>query len=445
MSRASCSRVLPVTIVALCAAVAWSGPLVTTSGLTADQLAAALTASGSGVVISNAVLTGSDRAAGSFVGGTGIVGFESGIILGSGGISGAVGPNTSDGLSDDLLLPGDADLDGLIPGYATNDATVLEFDFVPLGAQIRFRYVFTSEEYNEWVNSSFNDVFGFFVNGVNYARLPDGVTPVSINNVNNGNPYGSGGTNSAFYINNDLSDGGGAIDIQSDGLTVVLTLRAPVIDGATNHMKLAIADAGDHILDSWVFVEGGSFAVDEICDNGLDDDFDDLIDNGDPDCHVCGDGDVDPGEACDDGNIENGDGCSALCEIEIINQTPTCFAAYASPANFWAPNHKLAPVEILGVTDPDGDLVVITVDSIFQDEAVRGKGSGNTSPDGRIFPLAVRAEREGGGDGRTYHIGFTATDGLNSCSGTVRVCVPHDQRPGGGCVDGGPLFDSTQP
>ena len=60
----------------------------------------------------------------------------------------------------------------------------------------------------------------------------------------------------------------------------------------------------------------------------------------------------------------------------------------------------------------------------------------------------VRAERAGTprlpGDGRVYHIGFTATDAEGgTCSGTVPVCVPHDQRPGATCVDQGPLHDST--
>lgn len=294
------------------------------------------------------------------------------------------------------------------------------------------------------MNSVYNDVFGFFINGANYALLPDGVTPVSINNVNNGNPYGSGGANPAFYRNNDLQDGGGSIDIEADGLTVVLTLTAPVNPGVTNHMKLAIADAGDSSLDSWVFIKGGSLKIVEICDNGLDDDGDGFIDNGDTDCHVCGDGDVDPGEQCDDANIDAGDGCSATCQLE--NEAPACDSAYADPGVLWTPNHKFWPVSILGVTDANGDPITITVTGISQDEPVQGgRGAGNTAPDARLLPLAVRAERQGGGDGRMYHIAFTATDGLETCSGEVRLCVPHDQRPAGGCVDGGSLFDSTQP
>lgn len=249
---------------------------------------------GGGLVVSNVTYTGYPDAAGVFDGGTGILGFESGIILSTGRVQDVVGPNSLDYTTFSFETPGDPDLDSLIPGYFTFDAAVLEFDVdVPDGiTAVAFRYVFASEEYNEYVNSIFNNVFGFFVNGENYALLPDGVTAVSINNVNGGNSEecfdlsdndGDGQTdgddpdcyapldnivgelnsNSLFFINNDCSDPDGLefgcpINIEADGLTVVLDFVAPVDPGTTNHIKLAIADAGDSILDSWVFVEAGS-------------------------------------------------------------------------------------------------------------------------------------------------------------------------------------------
>jgi hypothetical protein len=115
----------------------------------------------------------------------------------------------------------------------------------------------------------------------------------------------------------------------------------------------------------------------------------------------------------------------------------------------WPPNHQLREISVVGVTDPDGDPVTITATSVSQDEAVleKGTGSGVTSPDASLSPLAVRAERNGNpktpGDGRVYRVGFTAEDGQGgSCTGSVTVCVPHDQRPSGTCVDGGSLYDS---
>jgi hypothetical protein len=151
-------------------------------------------------------------------------------------------------------------LDALIPGYQTYDASILQFDFIPVGPTVTFRYVFASEEYNEFVDSPFNDVFGFFVNGVNYALLPDNVTVVSINNINNG--YSTGVStgpcvNCTLYVDN--SDGTSRA-IQYDGLTTVLTFTAPVIPGTLNRLKIAIADAGDSILDSAVFIEAGSLS-----------------------------------------------------------------------------------------------------------------------------------------------------------------------------------------
>lgn len=220
--------------------------------LTATDLANLLL--GQGVEIANAIYTGDNTAAGSFAGGTGSVGFESGIILSSGNIADIVGPNQSDGTTTDFTSLGDGDLN-TISSSTTEDAAVLEFDFKPnFTGPVTFRYVFSSEEYNEYVGS-FNDVFGFFIDGVNKALLPDGVTQVSINTVNGGNPLGTGAANPEYYRNNSPA----SLDIEADGLTVVLTLSHNVTLGQWYHIKLAIADASDGAYDSWVFIEAGSF------------------------------------------------------------------------------------------------------------------------------------------------------------------------------------------
>ncbi|HKQ48717.1 MAG TPA: choice-of-anchor L domain-containing protein [Phycisphaerae bacterium] len=239
-------------------------------GLTPSDLVTTLL--GTGVTVSNVTFTGANIAAGTFAGGTGIVGFESGIILSSGDISFVPGPNTQDDVSGVNAGIGDVDLNGLIPGYTTFDACILEFDFECTGTQvIQFQYVFTSEEYNEWVNSPFNDVFGFFLNGVNIALVPGSAgTPVSINNVNCNNPFNPPtGSFCNLFINNDCSDippgtfpCAGVRDIQMDGLIVILTATGTLIPGV-NHIKLAIADAGDQVLDSNVFIQGQSFTCGE--------------------------------------------------------------------------------------------------------------------------------------------------------------------------------------
>ncbi|MCG3136460.1 MAG: hypothetical protein HJJLKODD_00293 [Phycisphaerae bacterium] len=232
---------------------------------------------GAGVSVSNITFTGVNHAAGTFSGGAEIVGCENGIVLSSGNIASVIGPNMSDDVTTNNGLPGDAQLDTLIPGFSSADATVLEFDFECEGQEfIQFQYVFTSDEYNEYVFSSYNDVFGFFLDGVNIAFVPGGgSTPVAINNVNCGDPYDPpfGGVNCNFYRNNDLDDGGGAINTEMDGLTLVFTATAPISPG-THHIKLAVADAGDFALDSNVFVCGSSFVCAEptgaCCDTDAD-------------------------------------------------------------------------------------------------------------------------------------------------------------------------------
>ena len=225
------------------------------SGQTPEEMVNQLL--GGGVTVSNIRYTGAVNAAGEFCNGSGIIGFANGIVLTSGSANSVLGPNNSSGAGTDNGLPGDPSLDALIPGYQTFDACVIEFDFIPQGNQVQFNYVFGSEEYNDFVNSPFNDVFGFFVNGVNYALIPGTATPVAINNVNNG--YSSGVStgpchNCAYYIDNV----DGHLNTQLDGLTVVLPMIAPVTPGVLNHMRIGIADAGDHVLDSAVFIQSGS-------------------------------------------------------------------------------------------------------------------------------------------------------------------------------------------
>jgi hypothetical protein len=126
---------------------------------------------------------------------------------------------------------------------------------------------------------------------------------------------------------------------------------------------------------------------------------------------------------------------------------PDCAVALPSTEILWPPNHKFAEIEVLGVVDSCGLPLAITIDSILQDEPTNGLGDGDTSPDGRGIGTAtaeVRAERSGTGNGRVYHIGFTADDGSGaSCTGEVVVGVPHDKKDTP--IDDGPTYDSTLP
>jgi len=214
---------------------------------------------GNNVVISNPVLNCNSQASGVFLSNGSNIGLSQGILLSTGRVIDAIGPNNSAGGSG-LNAPGcfnsnptfsDPNILSIEP-QAKFDGCVLEFDVQPYCNTLQIKYVFGSEEYPEFVGKGFNDAFGFFIwgtnpgggsyNGYNIARLPNG-TPVAIDNIN-------GGVNSNYYVNN-----AGGTTIQYDGFTVPLTASVNVVPCNTYHLKLAIADAGDCIYDSGVFLE----------------------------------------------------------------------------------------------------------------------------------------------------------------------------------------------
>jgi hypothetical protein len=212
-----------------------------TAGGSALALASALV--GPGVAVSNATFTGDPAAAGTFTGGTADIGVASGVILSTGQVVDAQGPNQSDGWSTDFQRPGDGDLAQIV-GTTTFDAAVLEFDVVPIGNTLSIRFVFASEEYPEFVDSEFNDVLAIYVNGVNCANY-DG-RPVAINSINEN-------VNGALFVPNYA----GERNTEFDGFTVPLDCTAAVTPGVANHVKIAIADASDQIYDAAVFLSGG--------------------------------------------------------------------------------------------------------------------------------------------------------------------------------------------
>jgi hypothetical protein len=131
--------------------------------------------------------------------------------------------------------------------------------------------------------------------------------------------------------------------------------------------------------------------------------------------------------------------------VTLANQPPDTSAARPSITTLEVANHKLTPISIAGVTDPDGDPVTIRIDRIAQDEPSNGRGDGDACPDafGVGMPTAqLRAERAGTGNGRVYTIFFTASDDKGGAAqGSVKVFVPHNQ--GASSVDDGPSFDAT--
>jgi gliding motility-associated-like protein len=222
---------------------------------------------GPGVIASNIVYTGAPDAIGFFNGGlTGItpLGIDSGVVLTTGTVlnngSGPQGPNVSTGAGTDNLQPGDAYLTS-IAGANTFNAAILEFDFIPMADSVKFRYVFGTDEYMEYVSGGFADVFAFVLSGVsvplsptNIALIPSTSTPVTALNVNaNVNPQ--------YYTDNENPPG---TCVQYDGFTHILTAQYPVQCGETYHIRIAIADALDGIVDAGVFLEAGSFTTGQV-------------------------------------------------------------------------------------------------------------------------------------------------------------------------------------
>lgn len=226
---------------------------------------------GSCVTASNISFVGVPGAAGTFNGSGTVLGLNGGVVLTTGSAQYAVGPDFANSVGQSNLLGGDPDLNMLASPFTTYDASILEFDFVPQSDTLRFNYIFGSEEYPEYVNAGYNDVFGFFISGpgiagpfsggaVNIALIPGTSTPVAIDNVNNGysgtEPATGPCTNCAYYVDNSSGPA-----VQYDAYTTVLTAQVVVTPCQTYHIKLAIADAGDGALDSGVFLEEGSFSA----------------------------------------------------------------------------------------------------------------------------------------------------------------------------------------
>ncbi|MCX7768327.1 MAG: choice-of-anchor L domain-containing protein, partial [Flavobacteriales bacterium] len=242
---------------------AWSQLTLTTQ--TANQYVANLV--GNGITYSNVVFNGDPAAIRAFSNGnTTNLGLTSGVVMSTGLLNGT-GTQSLSGPSSNFLSGNNGggsypELNA-IAGSATYDGLVLEFDFVPVTNQLNVEFVFGSEEYNEYVNSGFNDAFAFFISGPgivgqqNIALVPNTSLPVTIDNINNGNWWWcSFGPcfNCAYYIDNC-----NGTTLAMDGFTTVLTASRTVIPCSTYHIRLMIADGGDAAYDSWVFLKQDGF------------------------------------------------------------------------------------------------------------------------------------------------------------------------------------------
>jgi gliding motility-associated-like protein len=192
--------------------------------------------------------------------------FEDGIILSTGKIANAKGPN--DFISDDggsMGWNGDNDLNQALQLNNTFNATILEFDFIPIGNQISFDYIFSSEQYltNPSPNQcSYTDGFVFLLKEVgssiyeNLAVIPNTNIPVKVNTVRGTGTICPAANATYFDAFNDIEH-----PTNFNGQTKVLTAKAAVTPGQTYHIKLVIADEGNYRYDSAIFLKGSSFST----------------------------------------------------------------------------------------------------------------------------------------------------------------------------------------
>jgi hypothetical protein len=273
-----CMLLAAVPVASVSAATGTVTP-VGTGGVTALSLAQTLVGSGvssvtgAGLTGTTAASTsGTNAAAGTFSGLGSIINIDSGVVLSTGRAAGAVGANTNH-LNDQSSTSVGAQLSHAFSGNAINDPQfrtaigvsnsvgiydriALQFNFVPNGDRVFFRYVFASDEYPEWVGSDYYDAFAFFVNNQNCATVGSPPQPVTINTIN-------GTSNADLFIPNvkPSQTTSAPYDFPFDGFTKVLTCEAPVNRGVTNTIRLVIADLNDSSIDSAVFIRAGSFTT----------------------------------------------------------------------------------------------------------------------------------------------------------------------------------------
>jgi len=241
-------------------------------GQTAQAMAQKLV--GPGITIQNPTLSCASIANGTFQVVSSNLGLDSGIVLTTGrasttGSSYGVNGQASVNASTNNSTAGDPQLNALA-NSSTQNACILEFDLVPKGDTISFDYVFGSEEYNTSTCGTYNDAFAFFISGPgitgtqNMALVPGTSIPVTVNSINSGIPgsqgnivnctsMGAGSPFTAYYVDNT-----GGTTITYKGFTTVLKAVHQVQPCSTYHLKMTIADAGNALFDSGVFIKAGS-------------------------------------------------------------------------------------------------------------------------------------------------------------------------------------------
>jgi len=231
-------------------------PFSPAAGLTPEQLLAALVDPAGGVAVeagSVQVRASADSAISLYDGSLAPLGIGAGVLITSGtapGTTNTVGWFGQSNAYASGYQNGDADINAVVNSVfhtTSYDATALSFQFRvtdTTATSISFDLVFGSDEYPEWVDQ-FVDTAIVMVNGVNYALFEQNPNrPLTVISQNL----------AAGYFQNNVSN---ALPIEYDGVSRVLRIVAPILGGgALNSIKIAVADTGDHIYDSGLFVSG---------------------------------------------------------------------------------------------------------------------------------------------------------------------------------------------
>ncbi|HKK40437.1 MAG TPA: choice-of-anchor L domain-containing protein, partial [Cryomorphaceae bacterium] len=305
----------------------------------------------SNLTYSNATLIGAEGAAGTYEGAD----FDenNGVILSTGEVAEAAGPNENLGNSTNFETEGDDDLEDLAD-KSTFDAVSLSADFIPDGSYINFKYAFASEDYNSYVCSPFSDVLGIFVTGGGYANeniafVPGTdllVTSNTINGGTEGDVWNAEGCPEGGLENADLYiDNTGGLNYEYNGRTVFLNTELAVTPGETYTIRWALADGADGIFDSALFLEAGSLSASE------------------DDCTA-------------DGGELTVDGPTVICKSDGVDDSFSLEVEGAEGENM-----------IFVVTFDDGEIIALSENGEFNLEGIPGNGTclfWNLSWDGEI-------------------------------------------------------------
>jgi hypothetical protein len=237
-----------------------TGAELTYTSTTALNMANAIF--GAGVTVTGASYTGPASSAAVYSNGQlapGVVPSNTGVILSTGRAAdftqSSGDPNRNAGTSTDTTGVNNNAQFNTIAGASTFDAVWLDVDFIPQGDEMTIRFVFSSEEYPEYINSQFNDVVGVWVNGV-HVPIQVGNGQTSVNNIN-------GNTQENLFRSN-TND---AYNTEMDGFTITMTLKMAVNPGVVNSIRIGIADTSDARYDSNLLIAGDSVQTVLVANN----------------------------------------------------------------------------------------------------------------------------------------------------------------------------------